>query len=607
MSHQPPVDSQQRRRTRRTASVLLALLTFVALAGVAATQRQNELPRASGTAQPGSVRRVPTDPWEPAAPDLPAAPRITRTATVPAEWQTADDIAPLWAAWIETVPDGSTIVFPAGRYRARDTLNVFRRNDLVLQGPGTAGAATIVQVGDGYEAERPPQRSAIVVHSSHRIVVEGLTIEGANRRGSATDPMNNPLEGQHGINVTWDCTDVRVSNNRISNTYGDGISTQGRSTRVLIEGNTIRDVGRQGISSIDAFDSTIRGNDVAGTAINGIDVEPNRAGARVSVENNLLAGKGATLAALGPRLSDVSFSHNRIRGPLRVLLYSEQSTDRGTQRLRRLRVEANTGSALAGPDEPAIEAVNVDFLSVEDNTSAGVPASIWLIGSCPVKVPGDRLRGPDRSVRFAPAPESGYARHVKPALVLGLSTDRVNPVDGITYMYERIRGRSPDNSELSAAATRVCTGASDRSDLAASLLADWRGPVADEATAVATDVVLSGRLPPAARPTGSAPLARDVALARDTHPRVWSSVREVSAAFLIVRSRLPTPSELIMWVQSTQRAPYRLADLIRSVDALATRTRPGSTDDHTCDDQGEADVSILAAPLQPLVAVRSTC
>lgn len=643
-------------RPNQLISVLVAVTLAAAVATLSFTQLRVSGP-AGEKALPPTVLPGPDvqDPWKVAPARLPAPPRTSRTVSVPTAWQRLDDIAPVWADWLAAVPDGSIISFAAGTYRTTDRLLVQRRHDLVVSGPSSGPPARLLQVGDGSELPYGSERAVLVIHTSQRIAVEHLSIVGANPHAAETNPMQNPLEGQHGISVTMDCRDVRLTGNDISDVYGDGISAQGASARTLIEDNRIRNVGRQGISSLDAYDTTVRDNDIADVALDGIDVEPNRAGGRVHVAANRLGGKNPRLNASGPVLSDVTFVDNVADGSLSVRIRGWPRPDGTSQRLERFAVTGNRGSAPAQNGRPEIEALNVDFLTVGANRTELGSGTIWLVGSCPVRLEGLPHDPTMRwTVRFQATPASGSAPELAPTAVLAAPSDQLDPVPGLRHLTRQVTGHEASAGVLRQDASRVCAGRQDRAQLAASLLAQWpNGPLAQQIQLATVGVVTRGQLVANPTPATGAtleaildpsaheapgalaegdPLERLARAAAEPDPGVstddphrrattatdlvrraspgssLAAIREVVTAYLVAKDRLPSPDELIGWVPAAQMARPDLAELIRQVSRAPSLPPPAGLATPSCPERSvEQRLLALTESARLLLIPRPVC
>lgn len=639
---------------------LLATVAGVALAAVLAMLSGAQLRSTSPQGQGAPRRTVPPppdvqDPWKVAPAQLPAPPRTSQTVSVPAAWQHLDDIGAVWADWLEDVPDGTLIMFPPGTYRTSDRLLVRGRHDLILRGPPSGPPARLVQSGDGRSFDYAPQRVVLMIYSSQRVVVEHLTIVGANPRASETDPMQNPLEGQHGISVTMESRDVRVAGNDISAVYGDGISAQGASERTLIEHNSIRNVARQGISSLDAYDTTVRENDIADVALDGIDVEPNRSGGRVHVVRNRLGGKHPRLNASGPVLSDVTFADNVADGPLSVRIRAWPRPDGTWQRLERIAVIGNRGSIPPADGRPEIEALNVDFLTVAANRVDSGAGTIWLIGSCPVRLEALH-RDPTMqwTVRFQASPTSGSAPEAAPTAVLTTPSDRLDPVPTLQHLTRQVTGQEASAEVLRRDAAEVCTGRRDRAQVAASLLErSPDGPLAQQARLATVGVVTRGEL--VASPASEAdstlvalldpslravpgtfadgdPLERLARAADEPRPALpadapgrraaaaadlvrdapagssLATIHQVVTAHLLAKGRLPSPDELIDWVHVTRMTRPDLIELVRRISRAPVAPLRADPAAPGCDERPvEQRLLELARSSQPFFTPRPVC
>lgn len=182
------------------------------------------------------------------------------------------DVAEALNAFIASVPDGSTIVFPAGaRYRSEAELAFRGRARLVIQGNGARIFAT---------QRQPAERSQIRVVNSRNLVFRGLIIDGPHPNGGLADDAYRPMfEFQHGFRLEA-VRDIQLDNVTVTDVYGDFVyigqdKDRRPSERVWIHDSTFARNGRQGIAITDASSVIIERNRFTEVRRAIFDLEPN--------------------------------------------------------------------------------------------------------------------------------------------------------------------------------------------------------------------------------------------------------------------------------------------------------------------------------------------
>jgi hypothetical protein len=193
----------------------------------------------------------------------------------------ATDVTAGLQAFIDAVPNGATITFPAhARYRLDGTLNVFDRHGLTFLGQDTS-----------FHHTRRGVRG-----TSHWSVLRGkdlvwrdLTLLGQNTDGGYT----GSLEAQHGWNIA--ATDgFEIDGCTVKDIYGDFVYMTNYPSKLLAKHGHIHDCtfttnGRQGISFIGCTDIEIDHNTIQNVARTMFDFEPNNPTQqvhRVSIHDN---------------------------------------------------------------------------------------------------------------------------------------------------------------------------------------------------------------------------------------------------------------------------------------------------------------------------------
>jgi hypothetical protein len=191
------------------------------------------------------------------------------------------DVTAAIVAFINNVPDGSTIVFPAqSRYRIEGIVLVSDRHNLVIDGSGSTFFATTDGSGvapTGPNAVRqhwPRHRDQWLIVGGSNITVRNVVIRGVNTLGgAASDAALGAHEGQAGFEF-FDTTNSVLQNCSIMYTYGDLVYIGNGAV-----GATVRDChlgvsGRQGVTVSYASKVLICHNNIEQVGRSAIDLEP---------------------------------------------------------------------------------------------------------------------------------------------------------------------------------------------------------------------------------------------------------------------------------------------------------------------------------------------
>ena len=220
-------------------------------------------------------------------------------------------------AWLDTVPDGSTVQFGAGRcYGQDDTITLTDRKGLVIDGQGSE-----------FRALTPGEK-----HRANWRFVGGsdLTVRNMAVRGSNPDGLYDPaIEKQHGYSVEG-VQGMTLSNVKARETWGDGVYLGKRkftpacgnasSTRnVLITGALLEQNGRQGVAVVDAEWVTLQDSTVGPVAWANVDIEPDvdcQLARHITVARNSFGANGTgvivnpSVAGGYPQVGDVRVIDN---------------------------------------------------------------------------------------------------------------------------------------------------------------------------------------------------------------------------------------------------------------------------------------------------------
>ena len=221
-------------------------------------------------------------------------------------------------AWLDTVPDGSTVQFGAGRCYGQDgTITLTDRKGLVIDGQGSE-----------FRALTPGGK-----HRANWRFVGGsdLTVRNMAVRGSNPDGLYDPaIEKQHGYSVEG-VQGMTLSNVKARETWGDGVYLgKRRSTpacgddassarNVLITGALLERNGRQGVAVVDAEWVTLQDSTVGPVAWANVDIEPDvdcQIARHITVARNSFGANGTgvinnpPVAGGNPQVGDVRVIDN---------------------------------------------------------------------------------------------------------------------------------------------------------------------------------------------------------------------------------------------------------------------------------------------------------
>jgi len=176
------------------------------------------------------------------------------------------DASALLARWLETVPDGATIVFKRGGiYRMDRGLKLTRRRDLTLEGNGAT-----LKMNPAATCGR--DCSLVYLARGNRgISIRNFKLVGNNPTPGVYDPS---LEQLHGITITAS-HDVEVANTLINGVGGDGIYVSGWSDGVWIHDSRVVSNGRMGIAVTAGKNVTVERVQFNKVGYGVFDIEPN--------------------------------------------------------------------------------------------------------------------------------------------------------------------------------------------------------------------------------------------------------------------------------------------------------------------------------------------
>jgi polygalacturonase len=251
----------------------------------------------------------------------------------------ATDVTERLQSFIDSVPDGSTISFPAhSTYRVDGTLMLLRRHGLTIEGNGALffsddpTPALYAQRDRNGNLVTNPWRNRYhwSIHGGGGITLRNLNIRGANAQGgTGSEAYQAALEAQHGVNIGA-ATGVLLENLDISYVHGDFVyvgaaraedgKTQVISRDITIRGGTWSHNGRQGIAITNADTVLVEGISMSETRRASIDLEPNSTRAiirNITIRGSTFGpGRLLWLAAGGAAgtIENITLAHNQLVG-----------------------------------------------------------------------------------------------------------------------------------------------------------------------------------------------------------------------------------------------------------------------------------------------------
>jgi hypothetical protein len=371
-------------------------------------------PRGSPTSTSGAVATSSSPQSAPSSTQVSHEPTPRGTAFSAPSSIAADcsvDVSAALAAWLQSVPNGSTILLAKnGCYRIETTLELRDRHDLVVEGNNATLRAFTAGTGSRLVIRG---RSQLAIVGSSNVMIRDLVVRGANpNAGSNADAYQPALEAQHAFVVNGD-DHVVLDHVQAYDVYGDfvyiGAAEGSISSHVTVTGSRFARSGRQGISITNGNDVIITHNDIAGVARSLFDLEPNLRDGRVEnvrIESNTtgaavnfwLGNKGS-----GINIGDITVTGNVARAPTGglIFVFGPAWGSRGPYRF----VDNTftlTGAVTDENSSGAFTFVHASGITVRGNrvtvASARRIPLVELRGASDVLVQGNRTAGISREV-----------------------------------------------------------------------------------------------------------------------------------------------------------------------------------------------------------------
>lgn len=199
--------------------------------------------------------------------------RATDSVVVPASIDAtgASDASADLAAFIASVPDGSTIAFAAGgTYRLDTGLRLIDRQDLTLEGNGATLHATA--------ATGEPRTSPFVLEGGRNITLRGFVLTGTNPDSGTSESHHPDRQDQGGVDA-YGVRGLLIERTTIRETWGDcvylGADDGTWSDGVTYRESTCERNGRMGVAIVAASNVLVEHVTFDAIAMFPFGIEPN--------------------------------------------------------------------------------------------------------------------------------------------------------------------------------------------------------------------------------------------------------------------------------------------------------------------------------------------
>lgn len=342
--------------------------------------------------------------------NLPAAASVTIPASIDASGK--DDVSAQLQAWLNSLPDNSRIVGPAGaRYRVEFGLEVTNRRAFYFDAENPKQPPMLFQTqlepyGAGHRNNR--NREVLTFRYGGGHTLRNWILKGAQPNSGQNGQFIAALEAQHGVQIGAVngllIEDVFISEVAgdfiyVSNNIQQGISTNSRD--ITIRRVTGRKSSRQGVSVVSGVNVLVENSDFQDIRRSAFDIEPPGASSAIqylTIRNNVFAGfRNAWIAgegSAGATVDHIAIENNEVIGRALMLSIRGWRTYSGeSPRLRRghVRVANNrahslgyqpTGGTWFVMEFTAIDSVEVIGNTVEFSGEKPLSIGVWFNESC---------------------------------------------------------------------------------------------------------------------------------------------------------------------------------------------------------------------------------
>jgi Right handed beta helix region len=294
------------------------------------------------------------------------------------------DVSAALNAWIGTVPDNSSIAFPAGAcYLVPAYIMIQDRTGLTFNGNGAIFKRTQLSPP---ELSYPNPNPYWWVLRGTGMTFNNMTITGTN---TTSDLDYQPSVGAYKIEYEFEAafrvdstTNFNADRITVDAVWGDGFQIQGGNSATVTNSRISRN-GRQGITGADVGNILMAHNTITLSRRAGIDLENNVESDVVSgaeIHHNTIGAIHLALSAGGPgAVNDVYFHDNVVTTTGTPFIYNQRKYE-GAVRRRDWRIEKNVVQEALSSPLAAILINNTDNVSITGNT---IPISEYWDGIGP--------------------------------------------------------------------------------------------------------------------------------------------------------------------------------------------------------------------------------
>jgi hypothetical protein len=306
------------------------------------------------------------------------------------------DVTAQLTSWINSVPDGSTLLFGQGKcYRVEGTIEIQGRSNLTFEGNGAA-FKSLNPMTDGVYAD--DQRAMFRAIDSANLVYRDMNITGAF---NFTGKIDESLQHAHAIDLRG--TSAEINNVNASNIGGDCVyfglgysSAQNKSSGSYYDSTCSR-ISRNAVSVVAGQNITVQRVGVDSIGYDAFDVEPNQGGgngaANVVFDDNTIGSYYLSAYSIveNAPITAQSFTNNHITGPKGFKVTIGDPSSAGF-RPSHVTITGNVADKATAPTP--LNADNIDYLTATGNTvtmtSAGYFAAVD--GGCQLNVSSNTLQ-----------------------------------------------------------------------------------------------------------------------------------------------------------------------------------------------------------------------
>lgn len=291
----------------------------------------------------------------------------------------ATDVTAALNAFVAGVPNGSTIVFPAGgKYLLGQGIQLANRSGLTFEGNGTTLSVSPSVSGENLTSLfiLGHRYGGYWTGTDSNITIRNFTLVG----NSTTPGVYQPgMEYQNGVQVE-DSSSVLLDNLTIRSVWGDGVRIGGTSNGVVFRDSHVQSAGRNGATVSAGRNITIERVAFDKSGYVTFDVEPNysyEVASNITFRDNTAGTWSDSFFAAnyppGSTVSDVTISGNTVTGDS---LYSYVTLQ------RRQNIVFTNNRSMVTAAGPVLRFAHVDGLTVTGNVQPLSSGSLASISDC---------------------------------------------------------------------------------------------------------------------------------------------------------------------------------------------------------------------------------